>query len=58
MCIALITPDGFDSLSLPKAGRVSAGRELSRFVIKTAYTNMFPQLDGHFHDFRKWFESP
>jgi hypothetical protein len=48
----------FDSLSLPKAGRVSAGRELSRIVINIACTNVFAQLDGYFPQFRKWFESP
>ena len=48
----------FDSLSLPKARRVSAGRELSPFVIKTGCTNVFPQLDGCFLLFRKSFESP
>ncbi len=48
----------FDSLSLPKAGRVSAGRELSRIVTKLTYDIVFPQLDGYFLLFRKWFESP
>jgi hypothetical protein len=48
----------FDLLSLPKAGPVSAGRELSRIVINTACTNVFTQLDGYFLEFRKVFESP
>ena len=30
---------------------------MSRIVVETAYVSVFPQLDGHFLEFRKWFES-